>query len=722
MPPTSSWISTPSPQNLQEQYVRFRRVFSLKAQPSSSIIYISADSRYRLYINGEYIAFGPSRCYPHHQCVDKHDITNALHAGDNLVAVLVYQPGYSHYSYVHREKLGLWVELEADRRQVLASDSTWVTSVDPSFSPQVKRISIYGAGQEIQDLRRSESWTNPDYDDRSWDAASFASKLEEQPWTRMQIAPLRNLLENTKRPTGGVLKYGAYIPHSDPHQEMRTAFHSKSSNTLDVPEQIGASLPSVQKDRVLLLCYDLGHSQAGSARLHFQGAKGSEKVLVSYLEKMVDGQLVLSDPSDDCQMRMTDCVKLAPGNNTYEPFTPRGGRFLLLGVVGSNHDNLSLDVEFRSRQYPLSLVRDVLPKDDTLRRIAEMCWLTLQSCALDGMVDCPWREQAVWVGDSAITAGIIAEMCDDPLPLRRMLQLAAQGVTSDGLIPGVVVNESESNVVLACSFAWVEGLAKYFALTGDRDFIEQAWTVLAAMLRRFQADLKADGLIHPQPLRRQFLDWADLPERDPSCVYNLRYLYALQSASLLATHIDRPEDAQTWKQWADLLAAAIRQTFCNQDQWFDDVQRNSQSQHVAAFLTLTNIVGHEEANHLMQEAVARSLDEPDNALVLMSPYMHYYLFLALEQMERGEEILEIIKHRWSIWLDLGARTTWENWEVDFPDGSQCHAWSAHPLRFISKYAKHEGNVQPQVRIDQPLPQNGEVPAIAKSIAFENEYR
>ncbi|MDC0935975.1 hypothetical protein OAS39_06790, partial [Pirellulales bacterium] len=554
-------------------------------------------------------------------------------------------------------------------------------------------ISIYGAGQEIRDLRLSEPWIDLDFDDQSWPSASVVANMGESPWLKMRMAPLKNLIETIERPARVIGCSAPYVPHADPHEEMRLACLWESADDAHLVEQQGAELPAVEPGHILLLGYALGHSQAGSARLVFQGARGGEKVLVSCLEKERDGKPILSDPSTYCQMRMTDRYTLAPRRNTVEPFTPRGGRYMLLGIVGPTHGALSMEVEFLSRRYPLLLERDALPKERSLRPIAQMCWRTLQSCALDGMVDCPWREQAVWVGDSVITAGIVAELCGDCMPLKYMLQLAADGTTADGLIPGVAGDESNATVVLAYSFAWVEGLSRYLALSGDADFVRQVWPVLVKMLRRFQDDLEGDGLLRPQPARRQFLDWAELPASEPSCIYNLRYLYALQLASSLASELDLAEAAPPWREWASSLSAAIRQVFCQRGVWFDDVEGTSASQHIAAFLTLTEVVSGAESESLLGKAVARSLADQDSALVLMSPYMHYYLFLALEKRGRGRDILDIIAHRWTTWLAQGARTTWENWEIDFPDGSQCHAWSAHPLLFIARHADLEGPLE-----------------------------
>ena len=80
-------------------------------------------------------------------------------------------------------------------------------------------------------------------------------------------------------------------------------------------------------------------------------------------------------------------------------------------------------------------------------------------------------------------------------------------------------------------------------------------------------------------------------------------------------------------------------------------------------------------------------DNSDNIMNLSSPFMHFYVFLALEKHKKYYEIIEIIKYKWGFWEKYKYPTTWENWNVDFPDGSQCHAFSAHPIYFINKYSK-----------------------------------
>ena len=58
-------VSTKDDANL---FVQFRRSFSLDAVPASAPTRISADGRYRLYVNGSYVGRGPGHASPGLTC------------------------------------------------------------------------------------------------------------------------------------------------------------------------------------------------------------------------------------------------------------------------------------------------------------------------------------------------------------------------------------------------------------------------------------------------------------------------------------------------------------------------------------------------------------------------------------------------------------------------------------------------------------------------------
>jgi hypothetical protein len=280
-------------------------------------------------------------------------------------------------------------------------------------------------------------------------------------------------------------------------------------------------------------------------------------------------------------------------------------------------------------------------------------------------------------------------------PLRRAIEMAAQGTYPDGVLPSVPPGEIHAYTVVDYNFTWVELLKLYHDLSGDSAFVEAMWPTLVKLLDRFDQDRNAASLLISQPGRRLFLDWAPLSRAEPSAVYNLHYLLGLRAAVELATARGEIEDAELWNGRAIELRRAARAAFWHAGAWYDDLERTTCSQLTAALAVLVGATLPEEEQELLTAVAARSLDRDDapdrDKLVLASPFMHHYIFEALRRRGRSDEVVEIVRRRWGRWVEQGEPTAWENWNVDFPDGSQCHAFSAHPRYHLAEiFREREG--------------------------------
>jgi hypothetical protein len=230
--------------------------------------------------------------------------------------------------------------------------------------------------------------------------------------------------------------------------------------------------------------------------------------------------------------------------------------------------------------------------------------------------------------------------------------------------------------------------------SGDEDFVEQMWPTLTRLLDRFWHDRDQAGLLISQPGRRLFLDWSPMSKNEPNAAYNLHFLLALQQAVAMARERGASAEAAQWQTWAAALREASRAAFWQQSRWHDDPGQTTYSQLTAALALLAGAAEPEEEGGLLESLAARSLDEDDGhhpgKMVLASPYMHHRVFGALRQGGRSGDVLEIIRRRWGRWVKAGYPTTWENWNVDFPDGSQCHGFSAHPRYHLAEIAREQG--------------------------------
>ena len=85
----AKWIWYPAGRTLQNTFVLFRKDIILDKKPHKAIGWILADSRYRLFVNGKRIQWGPAPSDPRWQEADPIDLTAFLTEGKNVIAVEV---------------------------------------------------------------------------------------------------------------------------------------------------------------------------------------------------------------------------------------------------------------------------------------------------------------------------------------------------------------------------------------------------------------------------------------------------------------------------------------------------------------------------------------------------------------------------------------------------------------------------------------------------------
>lgn len=706
IPTHARWIGSDHPFDLHEVYLDFRSPadFSLDRQPANAQLFITGDSRYKVWVNGVFVGRGPARSWPHAQQLDAYDITPHLRAGHNAIAVQLYQPGYSHFSYVHRGAAGLLAWLEVDDETALVTDPHWRVRGNPTFSAAVERVSIYGSGVELRDLAQADEWTVPDFNDSKWAAARIVAPAESPLWSGLHLQTAPHLREDTAVLGGDRLlacRLGTNdTTVADPHLRLRAGWPAAEPATVEADTD-GWFSPRLASGETHYWLFDLGRAWTCQGAAEMTGAIGGEELLISYGDKLRDGELVISDPSTYCRVRLTDATRLGAGDQKAEGFSLRGGRFLLFALTGPIGPEFRIRFGVRTAAYPLNDDRPLPTDDAELDAIIALCETTLHACLQDTFVDCVWRESSQWLGDALVQALALWSMSSDSGPMRTALKMAAQGAYADGVLPSILPGEVHAYCVVDYNFSWVELLGFYFEQTGDRAFVVGLWSTLTKLLDRFHQDIGGDGLVRSQPGRRLFLDWSPQSRREPNAVYNLRYLYALQQAAALATAIGGAEAewAAQWTRRAEGLRHAVSVAFRSQERWWDDPERTTRSQLAAALAMLTGAAA-DERDGLAAALVGRSLNlddsHRDGQLVLASPFMHHYIFEALHRAGQDDAVVEIIRRRWGRWVAGGFPTTWENWNVDFPDGSQCHAFSAHPRYHL---ARALGDLAPGVKTE-----------------------
>jgi hypothetical protein len=89
---STHWIWTRDDPQPDKAYYYVRTEFELD-DPSDTTLYVTADTRYKLFVNGERVGEGPMQSQPYYKYYDTYGINEFLESGLNCVAAVVNYTG-----------------------------------------------------------------------------------------------------------------------------------------------------------------------------------------------------------------------------------------------------------------------------------------------------------------------------------------------------------------------------------------------------------------------------------------------------------------------------------------------------------------------------------------------------------------------------------------------------------------------------------------------------
>jgi alpha-L-rhamnosidase len=158
---------------------------------------LSADSRYRLWVNDRWAGEGPVRGWPDAWYHDCRRLDEALRPGENTVLVLVQHYGCNTFHTI-AQQAGFIAELRSGEAVLAATGAQgWEAAAAPEFRSASPRIAVQLPAMEIYDARLADSaaWEQPRLVERpSWrglrqrdvaDAAVSAHPVASRPRARL---------------------------------------------------------------------------------------------------------------------------------------------------------------------------------------------------------------------------------------------------------------------------------------------------------------------------------------------------------------------------------------------------------------------------------------------------------------------------------------------------------------------------------------------------------
>ena len=700
----TNWIWTPDwdiGDTKEAQWVYFRKTLRLSAAPADCRIRISADSRYKLYVNGYFIQEGPAKGGPELWYCDGADISGYLQEGDNVLAVIVLRyPSSAHLgncSLYRTEMPCLYVEGSIkDRRGKewdISGKSGWKCFRERKLHIVSKEISPAPLHhlEEAGCTKALFGWKESFYDDSRWtvalpydffmmDMAASPCNLQERPipYQRHKPGKFKKIMKVRENDIPGLSE-----------TDVKAQWYALLSR--------GESV-TVPPNCRLCVEVDAGELMTGYLSLRLQSGAGAD-IFLHCAECYGNGSLSpagvpVKKDRTDCEHGqlfayedLYHCEGL--GNRElpeiYEPFWFRTFRFVGVTVMTGQEPLVISGLDFTETGYPLDIRTHVTTSDESLEAIWGISQRTLKRCMHETYMDCPFFEQLQYVMDSRSQILFTYNVAADDRLARQCMEDIRRSQRSDGTVnscaPSVI-----SNVIPGFSIYYILMVYDHMMYFGDRALVRKHFSAIDRVLGYFACHCLENGLVGKNggALYRDkywsFVDWA--PEwgnttgvpsailKGPITMDSLLYIYGLEHAAKLAVFLGFNDVAAEYERRAEKVRGAIR-TYCTGKDGFvmDGPGVDEYSVHCQVFAVLTHTISKVIGKRLLSQSV----NQP--GFVQCSVSMDFYLFRALEMTG----LYDMTDELWELWRGMIKNHLTTCVENDTDARSDCHAWGAIAL-------------------------------------------
>ncbi|MBU0477414.1 hypothetical protein KKC91_02465 [bacterium] len=699
---SAKWIWYDSPSyDLVNSWMQTRKTFYLKKVPKTSIVYVTADTQYRLYVNGIYINRGPARGFQESWSYDNVNITPFLKKGRNVIAALVHNLGISTFQYIHQGYAGFLLAGKADDEEI-STNQSWRVRIAPGYKRVTTRVSLQLGFQEFFDARLDDSWVLSDYDDSSWDnprCRNFGSmpwysfEKREIPLLKETIAIPDKLISETK---------GKCKVDYEKIANVVSLFLEEEKNWYDTTNILTKDdnwarfqVPATSERDYRGYLIDFGKEFVGSLLLNVENGEGGEIIDTMICEGKENFSPIIYSSKVGCKVAFGNRLFLRAGKTEYEQFDYWGFRYLIL-IVRNSKQKLTIKLKLRSVGYPLQIKAEFQSSDERLNKIYKMSTWTQQCCMQDAYVDCPWREQAQWWGDARIQAkNTFYLSADERLFKRGIKQIGTQKVPN-GLTYGHAPTIAHGCILPDFTLTWIITHWDYYWQTADLSLFKQMKDKIYEAFDYFFQMTGKNGLISYDNRYALFLDWSPLFKDGYSTLYNLFYLMALRTTIKLLEQAGEEKLVQLYSRRERSLLNAIKKMLFNRktQTLYGGLSWNNQpvvenTPHIYSLAILLDLFP--EYHQLFVQKYLLPLVKQNypqaegakGAKGIPSPFFMHYIFEALKKCGCMEEVADCIYRWWGEMVAKGLSTTEEVWNAKPGLESLCHAWSAHPIIHLS---------------------------------------
>ncbi|OTA68073.1 glycoside hydrolase family 78 protein [Hypoxylon sp. EC38] len=625
-------------QDAPHQPILFRKEFTVDSNVEKARLYITAFGLYEASINGKRVGsavLAPGwQSYKYRHVYDTYDVTDLIHAGDNVLGISVGEGWFSgRLGYGSGGRRNLWGDTlgilalltisSSNGSKIVRTDETWAASTGAIVTSEIYNGEVYDSRLE------QAGWSTPDFQASETAAGWIGVKELTTPYGQLAAPdgpPIRRIEE----------------------VKLKEVLTSPSGKTI----------------------LDFGQNLVGWLRLRVSGPEGTE-IQLKHVEVLENGEVATRPLRTATQ---TDRIILSgKGVQTWEPtFTYHGFRYVQLDGWP---DDSPLDVTAIVVHSDMQETGFFECSDELITKLEKNIKWSMKGNFMSVPTDCPQRDERLgWTGDSHAFAPA-ANWLYDTSGFWRGWMKDFRSEQVQGVPPVVVPAVPAAGPVMATA-VWGDAIVanpwNAYRSSGDLVVLQEQYSGAKDWLDNGIPRNEA-GLWDRQSF--QFGDWLDpkAPYDDPgrattnsSYVADAYLVYVTGLVAQMASELGLEDDKSRFEKWAMELKAAFREAWIKPD---GKVANETQTGLVLPlYFDLFQGGEADEAAARLQKIIAANDYLVGTGFagthILGSTLTKYNLTDTFYKM-----LLQTSVPSWLYQVKLGATTTWERWDSLLPDGS-----------------------------------------------------
>lgn len=668
-PWNAQWIAAKHNSGTDYGVFYFRKSIQLQEKPDSFNIQVSADNRYKLFVNGKIVSMGPARGDTYFWNYETVNIAAYLSSGKNTISAIVWNEGDYRPEAQVSVRTAFILQGKSPAEEILNTNDSWKCIQDKAYLPIPGYFFAASKGQMVEMSQRVKGdWKAVSFNDKSWPTAS---KLFDGKLKGMSDGLAWQLVAST-------------LPQMELTYQRIPALRSAAGIKVPVgfpAKKVPLTVPANSKITLLL---DQTFYTNAYVTLNFSKGKAAG-ISLGYAETLYDNgankdELRKSNRNDVAGKKFVGRIDslIADGSDgqSYTTLNYRSYRYLRLIVQTKDEPLVIEDLYGTYTAYPFKSNYVFKSDNPQINQILDIGWRTARLNAWETYMDCPYYEQLQYIGDTRIQAMVSYYNSGDDRLARNALNLMDRSRLTEGVTMSRYPTKS-SQIISTFSMWYIGMLHDYWMYRPDHDFIKDKLTGQRAILEFFSKYQQNDGSVKDMPYWR-FVDWVGDMGWGPmgadgtAAIYDVQLLLAYQWAADMERAMGISFYADHYTQKADQLKATIKRKYWDDENklYSDTEEKRGYSQHVNSLAILAGIVDEADV-----AVIGKRLIE-DKSLTQCTIYFKYYLHQALAKAGFGNDYMNWL----GIWqenIKMGL-TTWAEDSSLQTVRSDCHAWGASP--------------------------------------------